>query len=70
MDDLGRFEDARVAAVLLKNVGMTFGDVTVEVEGVAVVVFAFTELRGRLDLYHLSASDCVLNFLSFAPENP
>ena len=70
MDDVDRFDDARVAAVLLELVSMALGDVTVGVEGVAVAVFAFTELRGRLDLYHRSASRCVLNFLSFAPENP
>ena len=59
-----------MAAVLLGLVKMTLGDAIVDVEGVAAVVCGFTARRGRFDLYHWSASGCVLNFLNLAPGNP
>ena len=64
------FRDARVGPVLLELVETMLGGVTVDIEGVAVVVCGFAGYCRRLDLYHRSASGSVLNFLNLAPGNP
>lgn len=59
-----------MAPVLLELVKMMLGDGAVNVLGVAAVVCGFPGRCGRLELYHRSASGCVLNFLNLAPGNP
>ena len=56
--------------MLLELVETMLMGVTVDVERVAVVVCGLAGRRGRLDLYHWSASGSVLNFLNLAPGNP
>ena len=66
----GGFDGVEVAPVLLELVKMILGGGAVNVLGVAAVVCGFPGRCGRLELYHRSASGCVLNFLNLAPGNP
>ena len=56
---------------MLLELGNTALEVdAVDVLGVVVVGRGFVGPRGRLVLYHCSASGCVLNFLNLAPGKP